>query len=469
MVPQNIRFDVAVIDEIQMLGDQERGSAWTTALLGVQAQEVHVCGEERAVGIVQAICASVGDKCIVHRYQRLSPLRTMDQALGGDLSKLQKGDAIIAFSRIALHVLKQNIERETGRRCAIIYGGLPPEVRTQQAALFNDPDNDYDYIVASDAIGMGLNLEIRRVILETVAKYDGNQNRLLTYPEIKQIGGRAGRYRSATNPDGTGGKAENAGYVTSLDRDDLRHIHRAFAKNVKDIEHAYINPPPSIIERFASYYPPGTPLSFILMRIRTAARIGDRFRMHVTPDTLEIADMVQDIPLTIYDRIVFCHMPVRLRKEGVVDIVRAMARAVAENQSGELLSIKEIPLHVLELDFAVDMNKSGHEYLEKLESLHDAITQYTWLSYRYPTVFRDQTLAFHVRSLVQQRMVDVLERQDFSGLNLAQIRRRERFKAHSRNNLNKALGASEDEYEEAEEQDEPVDSLVEGIRGVAHS
>ncbi|KAL3954000.1 hypothetical protein ACCO45_011956 [Purpureocillium lilacinum] len=437
MVPLNTRFDVAVIDEIQMIADPERGNAWTTALLGVQAKEVHLCGEDRAVTLIQALCASIGDKCVVHRYDRLSPLKTMDSSIEGDYNKLQKGDAIVAFSRLSLHVLKRNIETRTGRRCAIIYGSLPPEVRVQQAALFNDPDNDYDFVVASDAIGMGLNLEIRRVILESVTKFDGNQNRLLTYPEIKQIGGRAGRYRTAQSAakESSGAakdaEEEKVGYVTTMDHADLRNVHRAFQKKVDDIEAACIQPPAGIVERFASYFPPDTPLSFILMRIKAAATVGTRYRLNIGNDILEIADIIQDLPLTIYDRLTFCYLPVALRAEGAVDVLRALARVVAENSNGDLLSIKEIPLEFLDIDLA-DYQGGAQEYLYKLESLHVAINQYVWLSYRYAGMFRSQALAFHVRSLVEEKLIGTLDRLDFTEEQLESKRKTKRRQAQSR-------------------------------------
>ena len=82
----------------------------------------------------------------------------MNKSLGGDLSKLQKGDCIVAFSVMGIHALRERIEKKTGRKVAIIYGSLPPETRAHQAKLFNNPENDYDFLVASDAIGMGLNL-----------------------------------------------------------------------------------------------------------------------------------------------------------------------------------------------------------------------------------------------------------------------------------------------------------------------
>lgn len=158
MMPLNKAVDVAVIDEIQMIGNAERGWAWTQALLGVMAREVHLCGEIRTVPLIRELCASVGEKLHIHQYERLSPLQMADKGLDGDLSLLQKGDCIVSFSVIGIHALRQQIEKVTGKKVATVYGSLPPETRAQQARLFNDPDNEYDYLVASDAIGMGLNL-----------------------------------------------------------------------------------------------------------------------------------------------------------------------------------------------------------------------------------------------------------------------------------------------------------------------
>ncbi|KAH7134608.1 P-loop containing nucleoside triphosphate hydrolase protein [Dactylonectria estremocensis] len=448
MTPLNEKFDVAVIDEIQMIGDPDRGSAWTSALLGVQAKEVHVCGEERTVKLLQSICSSIGDECIIHRYERLSPLEAMDNALDNDFNRLEKGDAIVAFSRLNLHTLKRAIEKHTGRRCAIVYGSLPPEVRVQQAALFNDPDNDYDFIVASDAIGMGLNLEIRRVILESVTKFDGSQNRMLTFPELKQIGGRAGRYRTARNatettPD-TEIEEQKIGYVTAMDRADLRTIHRAFDTPVDDIKIAYISPPAGAIERFASYFPKDTPLSFIMMRIRELAAIGDNYALGIPIDLLEIVDAIQDIPLNIYDRLTMCHVPVAVRAENSLQTLRALASIVANNENGDLLKIKAIPIEFLDLQ-PKDFKGPPQAYLYKLESLHVALNQYVWLSYRYEGMFRDQALAFHIRSLVEQRLIETLETLDFTDEDLEWQRQNKRLRAHTLEKQRTALAEEPEE------------------------
>ncbi|KAF4979423.1 hypothetical protein FZEAL_4366 [Fusarium zealandicum] len=463
MMPVNEIFDVAVIDEIQMIADPDRGSAWTTALLGVQAKEVHLCGEERTVKLIQSMCASIGDECIVHRYERLSPLETMDESINGDYNKLQKGDAIVAFSRLNLHALKRTVETHTGRRCAIIYGSLPPEVRAQQAALFNDPDNDYDYIVASDAIGMGLNLEIRRVILNNVVKFDGNQNRILTSPEMKQIGGRAGRYRTARSAVEAGTDPESApvdegpkiGYVTTMDRQDLKSLRHAFASDVDDIEAAYVSPPVAAVERFSTYFPSGTPLSFILMRIRELASVSKNLRLSITSEKLEIADIIHDIPLTIYDRLTLCHLPMSLRAFNAKGILRSLAKVIALNQPGDLLSLNQIPLETLDIDIKKWNGKPPQDYLHMLESLHVAINQYVWLSYRFSGVFHDQELAFHVRHLVEEKLVETLETMDFTE-DLETMRQKGRMNAHSTKWVRAAIGEGHFDNLEQETDDLPI-------------
>ncbi|KAM4058849.1 hypothetical protein HRG_008268 [Hirsutella rhossiliensis] len=460
MTPLNTRYDVAVIDEIQMIADDERGNAWSTAFLGVQAKEVHLCGEERTVPLIQALCAGIGDKCIIYHYQRLSPLETMQSSIDNDFSKLKKGDAVVSFSRVAIHALKKKIEEWTGRRCAIIYGNLPPEVRVQQAALFNDPNNDYDYVVASDAIGMGLNLEIRRVIFETIVKFDGRQRRRLYFPEIKQIGGRAGRYRTAASDTVAAWGAaepEKLGLVTTLESSDLRVVHQAFNMRVENIRKASIYPAAGIIERFASFFPPGTPLSYILLRIKAMARVGPRYQLDISKTILEIADVLQHLPLSIYDRLTFCFLPVALRVPESRGCLIALAQVVAENSAGDLLNIKEIPLEYLDLkleDFqgAVYEN-SPLAYLAKLEALHVTINQYLWLSFRYAGVFRSQTMALHVRSLVEKRLVDALERMNFAKGELESRRRSKRMAAIPYDSRLDEMDAKE-----PEEEWEPVES-----------
>ncbi|KAK2067764.1 hypothetical protein P8C59_001474 [Phyllachora maydis] len=429
MAPLNRLVDVAIIDEIQMIHSDDRGWAWTQAFLGIQARELHLCGEERTVDLIQSMCARLGEKCIVHRYNRLSPLETMQKSLKGKFENLRKGDAVVAFTRIGLHQLKAGIESSTGRRCAIVYGSLPPETRVQQAALFNDPDNDFDFLVASDAIGMGLNLEVKRVIFESASKFDGMAFRELTIPEVKQIGGRAGRYRtanqavkqsadSAVSPTPETETAQTApraltakgtsGYVTTMDEEDLPLIRRHFESEAPSITTAGIVPPTFMIERFCSYFPENAPFSFILARLRELSRMSEAFHMCDFRDRLEIAEVIEEFPMSTSDRCIFLAAPVSLRDASNRAALRAFASCVSEMRGGHLLEVRGIDLEILE----IDRQRSGltdTEYLVRLEGTHKAITLYLWLSYRFNGVFTSQSLAFHVKSLLEEKITNHLQ------------------------------------------------------------
>lgn len=171
MVSLGQEYDVGVIDEIQMIADPSRGWAWTRAFLGCQAAELHLCGETRTVPLIRELCALTGDNLEIHRYERLNGLEVMPGSLKNNLNQLRKGDCVVVFSRKGIHAMKAEIEKAKGKRAAIVYGGLPAEIRTQQANLFNDPDNDYDFLVASDAIGMGLNLWVLPLVGQPMFQY----------------------------------------------------------------------------------------------------------------------------------------------------------------------------------------------------------------------------------------------------------------------------------------------------------
>lgn len=158
MINLTKHYHVAVIDEIQMIADPQRGGSWTAAVLGVCADEVHLCGEESAIPVIEALVAETNDELVVHHYNRLTPLAVADESLRENWKLIQPGDCVVTFSRRQIFELKSIIEKATGLRCAVVYGRLPPETRSEQAALFNDKDSGYDVLIASDAIGMGLNL-----------------------------------------------------------------------------------------------------------------------------------------------------------------------------------------------------------------------------------------------------------------------------------------------------------------------
>lgn len=99
-------YAVAVIDEIQMIADEYRGWAWTRALLGLQAEEIHVCGDPSALPLLRSLCAASGDELHEFSYDRLKPLRVDAHSLAGDFAKVKAGDCIVAFSRREIFEIK---------------------------------------------------------------------------------------------------------------------------------------------------------------------------------------------------------------------------------------------------------------------------------------------------------------------------------------------------------------------------
>ncbi len=183
------RYDVAVIDECQMIADPSRGYAWTRAILGIQSPEIHLCAAPEAKNILLRLIESCGDSCTVQLHERKTPLVCMSQPL--DYERIRPGDALITFSKVGVLSVAEDL-RQNGKEPAIIYGALPYATRRRQMEGFLE--GRMQYIVSTDAIGMGLNLPIRRVIFMETEKFDGAERRELKPEEIQQIAGRAGRY-----------------------------------------------------------------------------------------------------------------------------------------------------------------------------------------------------------------------------------------------------------------------------------
>ncbi len=181
-------YEVAVIDEIQMIDNSQRGQAWSRALLGLRCPEIHVCGALNAKELLLKIIEDCEDQYDIREYTRSVPLELYDRPY--EFRDAEKGDALVVFSKQrVLEISKHFLDR--GIKTSIIYGDLPPEVRKIQYAMFISGETSV--LVTTDAIGMGVNLPIRRIIFMSLQKFDGEEVRYLTSQEVKQIGGRAGR------------------------------------------------------------------------------------------------------------------------------------------------------------------------------------------------------------------------------------------------------------------------------------
>ena len=182
------QYDIAVIDEIQMIDDSQRGDAWTRALLGLPASEIHICGALNSKKLLIKILEDCGEEYEIKEYKRNTPLEV--EKADFNVDDAMEGDAIVLFSKKkVLEMAKAYSEK--GIKASIIYGDLPPEVRKKQYDQFINKENKI--VITTDAIGMGVNLPIRRVVFVNTKKFDGEEFRELKSQEVKQIAGRAGR------------------------------------------------------------------------------------------------------------------------------------------------------------------------------------------------------------------------------------------------------------------------------------
>ncbi|WP_066870774.1 helicase-related protein [Clostridium mediterraneense] len=182
------QYDIAVIDEIQMIDDSQRGDAWTRALLGLPASEIHICGALNSKKLLIKILEDCGEEYEIKEYKRNTPLEV--EKADFNVDDVMEGDAIVLFSKKkVLEMAKAYSEK--GIKASIIYGDLPPEVRKKQYDQFINKENKI--VITTDAIGMGVNLPIRRVVFVNTKKFDGEEFRELKSQEVKQIAGRAGR------------------------------------------------------------------------------------------------------------------------------------------------------------------------------------------------------------------------------------------------------------------------------------
>jgi ATP-dependent RNA helicase SUPV3L1/SUV3 len=253
------------------------------------------------------------------------------------------------------------------------------------------------------SLGLTRNRSCKRVIFDTIVKRVPSGLQRLTVPEIKQIGGRAGRYRAA-NSTGSTDEEPNVGLITSLEEVDLPYIQQAMKLEPPPLSAAGIFPPESVFRKFAAYFPPGIPFEYLIKRVLDIAQVNPLFFLCDPTNQLgnaEIIDTVKGLPFE--DQLKFMVSPMDRKSEISRDVTGALADCVADHNDGRLLDINHLNLEVLEQPVS-----GSNSYMADLESLHRAVILYLWLSFRFGGVFTDRTLASHVKELVEERMVRAL-------------------------------------------------------------
>ncbi|MCY4146558.1 MAG: helicase-related protein [Chloroflexi bacterium] len=268
--------ECVIIDEAQMLADADRGWAWTRALMECAAPDMHIIGPPTARKLIEVLAAAAELPCELVEHERLAPIAVAERHFA--LEALPPATILVAFSRRNVLDLKMTLER-MGRAVSVVYGSLPPEVRRRQADRF--AEGETEICIATDAVGMGLNLPADVVCFYETEKYDGKSDRRLYPAEVHQIGGRAGRYG-----------IREAGLIAATTKADMDIIRELYAQQPPELSYARVAPTVDDLTLI-----PGS-LAEQLTRWAELKSIPDELRAIITTadmdERIELAKMLTD-------------------------------------------------------------------------------------------------------------------------------------------------------------------------------
>ena len=289
-------WDVVVVDEVQMMADPQRGWAWVDALVSAYTPKLMMTGPALIEPSLRTLCELCEDQLQAQRTKRLSPVEVAKHAT--TLERLEPGSLLVAFSRKLVLELKGMLE-SAGKSVSVVYGALSPEVRREQARRFRE--GEADIMVATDAVGMGLNLPAHTLCFYTDEKFDGIQNRQLKVQEVKQIGGRAGRFGH-----------HDSGEITALDPQTLKSIRRLFNSPDAPVDLSQFQVRPSIDHLSAISELMGEPsLLRSWLTFNRNINYGEAF-VSVLPDELaEWIELIDDPKIPLWLRWTFACTPIR--------------------------------------------------------------------------------------------------------------------------------------------------------------
>jgi ATP-dependent RNA helicase SUPV3L1/SUV3 len=222
-MPKDKVVEFVAIDEIQMCADRERGHIFTERLLELRGTKLTMfLGSQVMENLIGELVKNVEFEKM-QRYSKLSYSGIKK------ISRLDRKSAIIAFSIEEVYAIAELVRRQKGG-AAVIMGSLSPKTRNSQVGLYQS--GDVDYLIATDAIGMGLNMDINEIYFSNLKKFDGKKTRRLNLIEMSQIAGRAGRYKN-DGGFGTTGDCEtlNSDEIEKIEKHQLPFTKTIFWRN----------------------------------------------------------------------------------------------------------------------------------------------------------------------------------------------------------------------------------------------
>ena len=384
MLDSKTPIEVAVIDEIQMLADRDRGAAWTAAVCGAPASTVYLVGAPEARRAIEALAERLDVPLEVHVLKRMAPL-AMEPGPVRKLSNLRRGDAVIAFSRREVLMWRDMIT-DKGLSVATVYGNLSPEVRRAQAERFRE--GKADIVVGTDALAMGLNMPIARIVMTTAVKYNGVEEEEISAALAKQIAGRAGRYG-----------VHEEGFVAGYD-DDTHEVMRALMKEkIPPVPATGFAVAPSLeqLHRISSVTNE-TSLVKLLRRFVHNIDVPDGFFYpRITEDQNERAEWLDTLDLSVADKFMLSLVPISSRVPMLQSAWEHWALSLAKKKVSRLTPHPEGLLW---------------KNLQEVEDTCRLYSAYAWLGYRAPEFFPSIEEAQQLAREASERVDSLLQQQN---------------------------------------------------------
>ncbi len=385
MMNSSVEVDIAVIDEIQMIDDRDRGWAWANALIGVPAKKVILTGSTNALSAVEKLSQYLNEPLKIVEFKRKNRLKVLSTPT--DINSIEKGTAVIAFSRRDVLALKQKLSKSY--RVSVVYGNLSPEVRREEARRFREGESDI--LVATDAISMGLNLPIKTLIFSKDEKFDGLRTRELYPIEINQISGRAGRYGF-----------EEVGYIGALDRYSLKRIRSKLNRALEQIELPF-----SVMATLEHIILIGEILETnnlytILNFFADNMEFEGPFIAGNIDSLLEIAEIVDEYDFDLKTKYYLASAPAPISSPYIESIFHRYIRELEQDIEVRYIPPRELP------QFA-----QTNEMMLNAEDRVREISLYLWLSFKFPEHFKDTKKAIEARGKLNRFIEESLKQGNF--------------------------------------------------------
>ena len=385
MLSFETEVDVCVIDEVQMIGDRDRGWAWANGIIGAPAKVVIMTGSPNSREAIVALAQYLGEPLEIIEFERKNPLELLTHVT--PINAIEPQSAIIAFSRSNALRLKQQLSQTY--KTSIIYGNLSPEVRREEARRFREGETEI--LVATDAIAMGLNLPIKTLLFSKADKFDGQSQRTLTASEIHQISGRAGRYG-----------LEEKGFVGALSPDVLRKITPLFSKEAEVIKIPF-----NVMANFDHIQLVSTileekSLSAILRFFVDNMKFEGPFRAINLESMSEAASIVDRYDLDMRTKYTLSTAPLSTGSLLVMAAFERYVRSLSQAKPIAYIPPRHLGSHA-----------QTTEELQEAEDQIKEISLYLWLSYRLGEFFVDSEKARSYRGELNRFIENSLKQSHF--------------------------------------------------------